>query len=107
MRAITPVELFRAGNASSARLSQVRPDDVDIYDVNGIQWVRGRIGGVSTYESITPTLNGRWWRLPKGSNYDDRLLLLANDEDDHWAWQPSKDMPLADYRAALSGSGSV
>jgi hypothetical protein len=98
----TSLELFRAGNTTSPRMDRVRQDDVEIYDVNGIEWVRGRVGGMSTQTAIDPALGGRWWRLPAGSNYDDRLLFVVNDDVGHWAWQSSFDMPLADYRAALS-----
>lgn len=98
----TPVELFRAGNAGSARLDHVRANDALIFDVNGTPWVKGGVGGVSTQERVDPAFGGRWWRLPAGSPYDDRLLFVVNDEDEHWAWQPSRDMPLANFRAALA-----
>jgi hypothetical protein len=76
--------------------------DVTIYTNSGVDWVKATTGGISTYEKIDPTLNGRWWRLPKGSAYDDRVLAVVNDQGDHWSWEPVHDMPLASYRAALA-----
>jgi hypothetical protein len=100
--ATTSLDFFRAGNASSAKLDQVRPIDVTIYTSSGIEWVKGRSGGISTYASVDPTLSGRWWRLPAGSSYDDAVLYVWSDHADHWSWEPDYDMPLASYRAALT-----
>jgi hypothetical protein len=99
----TTVDLFRAGNASSPRMENARPGaDVATYQNNGIEFVRGRSGGVSTYESKDPTLNGTWHKLDAGSDYDDKTLFLKDDQNGHWDWQPEHDMPMADYKAALA-----
>jgi len=103
----TPRDLFRAGNASTAGLDRVRPVDVTIYVRDGIDWVRHGSGGISTYDTIDPTLKGKWWRLPAGSEYDEMVLLIRNDEGDHWAVEPARDMPLGAYRSALAGVNAL
>jgi len=98
----TTLDLFRAGNASGARLDIVRPIDVSIYVHAHIDWVHGRSGGISTYDAVSPALGGRWWRLPAGSEFDDTMLFVWNDYLGHWSWEPAQDMPLDSYRTALS-----
>jgi len=96
----TTVDLFRVGNASGPRLEKVRPGiDIEVYRKDGEDWVKGRSGGASTFESKKDTRK-TWWRLPAGTKYDDRLFVW-NDQDDHWSWEPASDMRLLDYVSAL------
>ena len=99
--AITTVELFRASNKTSPRLDYLRPGEVVTYSVNGVDWVTARSGGASTLERQT-ALRGTWWRLPVGTQYDDSVIFLWNDYDDHWSWEPIRDMPLSVFTAALT-----
>ncbi len=62
----------------------------------------GGTGGISTFASLTPRLKGKWWKLPAGSNFDDTVLRVWNDHDDHWSWDPIHDMPLIVYKRALA-----
>jgi hypothetical protein len=78
------------------------PADVTTQNSNGIDYVTGKSGGVSTYESRDAGLGGTWWRLPGGSDYDDNALFLNDEQNGHWEWQPEHDMPLDDYKAALA-----
>jgi len=99
--ATTPLDLYRMGNASNARMDHVRPDrDVTVIERDGVAWVEGRSGGVSTFSQVGEQASN-WWRLPAGSRYDDGLLVVWNDHGDHWSWEPARDMTLDDYRAAL------
>ena len=78
----------------------MRPQDIVIYQVNGLDWVRANPGdGVSTDETSKP--RGKWWHLPKGTPFPG-LLLVRNDYTGHWVWEPIRDMPLSDYKAALA-----
>jgi hypothetical protein len=102
---VTSIDLFRSGNASSARLSSPRlagaDPDVETYaHPSGDRWVRANTGGVSTWDVPEPAWRGKVWRLAAGSGFPDELVL-NNDGPGHWAWEPSRDMPLADYLAAL------
>ena len=44
---------------------------------------------------------GQWWRLPQNTIYDEDTLHLNSPDGLHWYWAPARDMPLADYEAAL------
>ena len=81
----TTVQLYRKGNATSARLDHVRPQDIAQFDVGGIAWVRAGTGGIST----------------AGFDYGE-LLIVWNDADAHWSWEPRTDMTLSHFRALLS-----
>lgn len=103
---VTQFDLYRSGNASSARLPAVRiggsDPDVDVYvdPTTGVEWVRANGKGSSTSDVIDPGWTGRIWRLPPGSVYPDTLELWEDDPG-HWLWAPKHDMPLAEYIAAL------
>ncbi len=99
---LTPVDLFRSGNAGGPRLTLVRPVDVDTYAVaeTGMMWVRANGRGMSTWDAVDPTWRGKPWRLAAGSPYPDDLLLW-NDMPGHWVWAALQDITLSDYISAL------
>ncbi len=98
--ATTTTDLFRRGNAASARLTHVRlGKDIDVFQINGVDWVAAHSGGISTFSVQPPGAN--WWLLPVGYDYPDDLAL-ANDHGDHYSWEPNVDMTLADYIALLA-----
>lgn len=96
----TSVDLFRMGNATSARLDHVRPIDVHQFLSNGVIWVKAGTGGVSTFDRIA-SVPGRWWKLSAGYDYGG-LLLVWNDHGHHWAWEPAVDMTLSQYTGLLA-----
>jgi len=100
--ATTTLDLFRVGNKTSARFHNVRPGEVAIYDFKGTDFVVGRSGGMSTFDAPA-ALSGTWYRLPKGTTFDDAVFFLWSDYPGHWSWEPQKDMPLAEYIVALMG----
>jgi hypothetical protein len=96
----TPVDLYRNGNSQNARMDHVRAADITISQINGVDWVCAAPGdGVSTFEGSQG--RGRLWHLPKGTPIPPSLVV-RNDYTGHWVWEPAQDMPLDDYRAALS-----
>lgn len=99
--AVTPIELFRAGNKSGARFNIIRSGEVSIQSRNGSDWVLGRSGGASSQE-IPLGLRGTWYRLPAGTPYDDATLFLWTDYPGHWSWEPMRDMLFATYVEALT-----
>jgi hypothetical protein len=101
----TPNDIYRRGNQTSPRMDHVRvPADVTNFMQNGVEWVQGRSGGISTFSSATPQGTGRIWHLPKGTTYSDELFLV-NDQGDHWSWEPAHDMEMADFRGFLAAVG--
>ena len=101
---VTPIDLYRRGNAGGPRMDNVRAADVVTFTRNSTEWVRGRSGGISTFASPTPSGRGRIWHLPTGTLYSDELHL-ENDHGDHWSWEPAQDMEMARYRALLTAVG--
>jgi hypothetical protein len=98
---VTPVDLYRNGNASSARLDHVRTGggnpDVDVQiKPNGDLWVIANGKGVSTSDAPDEEWNGKPWKLAKGHVYSS-LLVVWNDDPGHWVWMPDKDMLLSSY----------
>jgi hypothetical protein len=99
------MDLFRSGNANSARLDAVRvpphPDpDVDVQvDGQGRKWVEANDEGVSSFEAVQPGW-AKPWRLPTGTYYS-TCLELVSDTPGHWQWAPSYHMLLSDYVDAL------
>jgi len=102
---VTSMDLFRSGNASSARLDYVRiaphPDpDVDTQiDGLGRTWVDANGEGVSSFEALDPVWR-KSWRLPSGSYYS-TCLELVSDMPGHWQWAPAYHMLLSEYTDAL------
>jgi hypothetical protein len=106
--ATTTVPLYRNGNSSSARLDNLRNDDVEIYTDPAHMEICLRASnttGVSCYGNATALagFRGKTWQLPMNSVYDDtRLLLWQDDPDsDHWSWTPARDMPGSEFIGAL------
>ena len=106
-------DLYRLGNATTSKLDNVRPRDVDTYDHNGIAMVRSNGKGISL---ITET---RLLRLPRGSGYawkipahfpmPSGLALKADMKDvplggqsEHYLLCPERDMVFTEYTFLLS-----
>ncbi len=96
----TPLNLYRQGNANSARMDNVRPNkDVATYEENGQVWVHTTLGGgISTF--ATQRSGKNWWKLDAGTDIPGELDLV-NDHNDHWLWKPSYTMPIEEYKEAL------
>jgi hypothetical protein len=102
---VTPVDLYRNGNASSARLDHVRTGggnpDIETYTIaNGAVWVKANGKGVSTFDAPDARWSGKIWKVLKGHVYSN-LLIVWNDDPGHWVWSPNQDMPLTAYESEL------
>ncbi len=98
----TPCDLYRAGNATSARFDHVRVKDVTIIITNGDHWVYAGSGGISTFERPLG-LAGPWHRLPQGTLYDDAIFYLRKTPySGRWEWEPAQNMLLSAYVSALA-----
>src|SRR5207248_8938929 len=64
-----------------------------------LAWVAARSGGVSTFSVQGSGMN--WWCLPAGFDYPAELWVV-NDHGNHYNWEPSVDMPLADFLTWLT-----
>lgn len=101
----TTTDLYRRGNVSGPRMTNVRiSKDIVVFQVNGVDWVAARSGGISTFSAQGPGRN--WWRLPAGFDYPDELLVV-NDHGNHYNWEPNVTMTLADFIALLGSTESA
>ena len=95
---ITPVDLYRMGNAASPRLDKIRMKDIEMYEQRGKIWIAANTGGISTFSVQGSGRN--WWKLDQGIEIPSQLRVL-NDYGNHWLWEPIYSMPLDDYQQAL------
>jgi hypothetical protein len=101
---ICPTDLYRLGNSQSPRLDNVRPQDVDTYDRNGITMIRANNKGISlrTWDDLQRMRMAGWvWKLPKGITLPQGLNLF-NDHGGHYMLIPLQDMPVDQFRGLLS-----
>jgi hypothetical protein len=83
-------------------MDYVRSQDVDIFTINGTKFVEAMSGGISTYTYSRQPAGKNWWSLPQGAQIPDDLTLVADiTTPGHWLWEPSRNMPLSRYEAAL------
>ncbi len=91
----TTTNLYRRGNASCPRMAHVRlGKDIVIFQKSGDDCVAARSGGVSTFSMQGPGPN--WWRFPAGFAYPAELSVV-NDHGNHFNWEPSIDLLLAEF----------
>jgi hypothetical protein len=100
------------GNAVSARMTNIREQDVVMFDGlrpteghrDGALWVQASSGGISTFAAM-----GRgkhWWRLDEGTEIP-LGLRVVNDHGHHYLWEPGYTMRLADYVSDLEAIGGL
>ena len=106
--AATPIDLYRVGNATHARLDALRNRDVVIFTTDRESEICVRAQnttGISCYSTAAAAsvLSGKIYRLPAGSAYDDSVLLLWEDfpGSGHWNWTPIQDVRGSVYLQAL------
>lgn len=97
---IVPVDLYRGGNSTSARMDNVRVTDVQIFHSGNRDWVVGGEGGISTFSTL-PSNTKNWWVIKAGTEYEDDEFELINDRGNHWSWAPAKTMRLQHYKNDL------
>lgn len=100
-----PEDLFRLGNSTSPRLSNVRrPKDIDTTELNGILMViaNGKGISLSTKDRIEKTPMSGWvWKVTKGTPVPQGLKLI-NDREGHYSICPVANMPLDEFKGLLS-----
>ena len=102
---LTPVELYRLGNATTPRLDQVRiPRDMPTQELNGFLYVTAGNFGISLLDALglsKTRMDGWVWRIKKGTVLPIELRLIQNHEG-HYLLVPSGFMLLDEFRAALA-----
>ena len=100
-----PEDLYRLGNSTSPRLTNVRrPKDVDTTEINGITVVisNGKGISLSTKDRLEKTPMSGWvWKISKGTQVPMGLKLI-NDRPGHYSICPTSNMPLDEFIGLLS-----
>jgi len=100
-----PEDLYRLGNSTSARLTNVRrPKDVDTTEMNGISMViaNGKGISLSTKDRLDKARMSGWvWKISTGVQMPIGLRLL-NDRPGHYSVCPISNMPLDEFIGLLS-----
>lgn len=100
---ILPEELFRLGNSSSSRLSNVRSRDVDTIEINGITVIRANGKGISVFDRVginESPMTGWVWRFPPNTQPPVGLKLVQ-DKPHHYCIAPTQNMPIDKYKGLL------
>lgn len=100
---ILPEELFRLGNSSDPKLTNVRARDVDVTTVNGIKVVIANGKGISVYDRAgidQSPMTGWVWRFAPNTRVPVGLKLV-NDKPHHFCIAPAQNMPVDKYKGLL------
>jgi hypothetical protein len=100
---VIPEEIFRLGNSNSPRLSNVRPRDINITEINGITIVIANGKGISVFdkEGINESPMSGWvWRFYPNTPFP-LGLKLVQDKAHHYCIAPISNMPLSKYKGLL------
>lgn len=100
---IVPEEIFRLGNSNSARLSSVRPRDVNTTLINGIEVIIANGKGISVFdkEGINESPMSGWvWCFSKNTRISIGLKLVQ-DKKHHYCIAPIQNMPIDKYKGLL------
>jgi hypothetical protein len=115
---VTTVKLWRSGNKTSPRLDNVRRGDVSTFDIQGVVYVVALSGGISTFADgpgypppppPPPKKDDKtYWSLAARSPVPAQIdVLLEPKLAGHYLWEPSFNMTMARYDAALANAGQV
>ena len=100
---ILPEELFRLGNSSNPRLSNLRSRDVDTVEINGITVIRANGKGISVFDKAginQSPMTGWVWRFPPSTQPPFGLKLIQ-DKPHHYCIAPVQNMPIDKYKGLL------
>ncbi|MDN3637661.1 hypothetical protein QWY82_02460 [Simiduia curdlanivorans] len=100
---IVPEELFRLGNSTSPKLSNVRPKDIDTTEINGIRVIIANGKGISVFdkEGINESPMTGWvWRFPPNTKPPIGLKMV-HDKPHHYCISPTQNMPVDKFKGLL------
>ena len=100
---LIPEEIFRMGNSSSSKLSNVRPRDVNTMEVNGITVIIANGKGISVFDKVginESPMTGWVWRFPPNCKAPFGLKFVQ-DKAHHYCIAPAQNMPIDKYKGLL------
>ena len=104
---IAKEDLYRFGNSTSARISKVRPREIQTIEVNGIVSIVANGAGVSLFNKDgldkNQHLTGWVWEIKQGTHFPVGLKLIKDTigSPGHHMLAPSRNMPLSQYIGLL------
>lgn len=100
---LMPEEIFRLGNSTTPKLSNVRDRDIDTIQINGITVIKANGKGVSVFDKTginESPMSGWVWRF--APNTQPPLgLKLVQDKPHHFCIAPAQNMPIDKYKGLL------
>jgi hypothetical protein len=100
---LIPEEIFRMGNSTSPKLSNVRPRDVNTMEVNGVTMIVANGKGISVFDKIginESPMTGWVWKFPPNCSAP-LGLKFVQDKPHHYCIAPIHNMPLDKYKGLL------
>jgi hypothetical protein len=100
---LCPKHVFRLGNASTPKLSNIRPHDVDLTKVNDVVVVVANNAGVSVFNEqglAERDMSGWVWQF-NATTPMPQDLKLVHDRPGHYTNAPTVNMPLDKYKGLL------
>jgi hypothetical protein len=100
---LTQEDLYRVGNMTSPRLTNIRPKDLTVVLVNGIKMIVANGNGVSLYNmsGLQNSALTVWvWKINAGSALPTGLYCREM-KGGHYLLCPRNNMPLSSYAGLL------
>lgn len=100
---LVPEEIFRLGNHNNPRLNHVRPRDVNIVAINGIDVIIANGKGISVFDKDginESPMTGWIWCISQNAPLPIGLKLVQ-DKPHHYSIAPIHNMPVDKYKGLL------
>ncbi len=100
---IMPEEIFRLGNSSNPRLSNVRDRDVDTIEISGMTIIKANGKGISVFDKVginESPMSGWVWKFSPNTQPPFGLKLVQ-DKEHHFCIAPTQNMPIDKYKGLL------
>jgi hypothetical protein len=102
---LAPEVLYRIGNSTSPMFSRVRPDEVDLQDLNGVKVIVANGKGLSLYNKTgldDAPLSGWVWEVAANTPMPQGIRLLRDPRPEgHYTLCPVSNMTVHEFVAAV------
>jgi hypothetical protein len=102
---LAPEVLYRIGSSTSPLLNRVRPDEIDVLDLNGVKVIVANGRGLSLYNKgglDRAPLSGWAWEIPANTPLPAGLRLLRDESPEgHYTLCPANNMSVHEFVATV------
>lgn len=102
---LAPETLYRIGNATSPLLTKIRPGELDIVEMNGVNLIVANGKGISLYNKTgldLAQLSGWVWEIQASTPLPPGLKLIRdNSPEGHYSLCPTKNMTAHEFIGLL------